>query len=437
MATDGVLAGIKVVDLSEQVPGPYATRMLAGLGADVIKVERPDSGDRLRQRPAMFDAENRGKRDMSVDLKSPDGRAALLRVIAAADVLVETYRPGVMDRLGLGFDAVRAVNPRIVYLSISGYGGTGPYRDLPGHDFQYLAYAGAIPPPPPAAAAGYVPTTLPVADMGASVYALLAVVLALHEKLARPSAFAARHLDVAIADCTLAMMEPRIAEALTEPTSADALARPGYGVYLTADGRYVSIGALEDHFWARLVRALELDELSGPEFAGFQQRRRHVGVIEPLLRQRAARYDRAALVELLHRHDVPVAPVNDLHEPVRDANYLARGMVYEVPGASLLRVAEWPTAFRAFTSDAPLSPTPQLGQHSREVLAEHGFAEAEISALIEAGVVRQAVRAPDIAPAPDIAQALGLAPCFAGLAEDPPDLTALLRGTTPDPGDGR
>ena len=99
----------------------------------------------------------------------------------------------------------------------------------------------------------------------------------LHEKLARPSAFAGRHLDVAMADCTLAMMEPRIAEALTEQTSADALFRPGYGVYLTADARYVSIGALEDHFWQRLVRALELDELSGAEFAGYQQRRRHIG----------------------------------------------------------------------------------------------------------------------------------------------------------------
>src|SRR5580692_4390031 len=348
MASDGVLGGIKVVDLSEQVPGPYATRLLAGLGADVIKVERPDSGDRLRHRPAMFAAENRGKRDLSVDLKSADGRAALLRVIASADVLVETYRPGVMDRLGLGFDAVLQVNPRIVYLSISGYGATGPYRDLPGHDFQYLSFAGAIPPPKPAFAADYVPTTLPVADMGAAVYSVLAVVLALHEKLARPSAFAGRHLDMAMADCTLAMMEPRIAEALTEPTSADALIRPGYGVYLTADERYVSIGALEDHFWERLVSALDLDELSGGEFARYQQRRRHIEQIERALRERVARYDRAALIELLIRHDVPVAPVYDLHEPVRDPHFRARRMVYDVPGESLPRVAEWPPAFDSF-----------------------------------------------------------------------------------------
>ena len=390
MAVDGVLSGVKVVDLSEQVPGPYATRLLAGLGADVVKVERPDSGDRLRHRPAMFDAENRGKRDLSLDLKSPDGRDALLRVIAASDVLVETYRPGVMDRLGLGFDAVLRVNPRIVYLSISGYGGTGPYRDLPGHDFQYLSYAGAIPPPKPAFAADYVPTTLPVADMGASVYALLAVVLALHEKLARPADFAGRHLDVAMADCTLAMMEPRIAEALTVATSADALIRPGYGVYLTADERYVSIGALEDHFWERLVLALELPELSGGEFATFQQRKGHIGEIERLLRHRIAGYDRDALIALLVKHDVPVAPVYDLHEPVRDPHFLARGMVYQVPGESQPRVAEWPAAFSGFASSAPLAATPLIGQHSREVLAEHGFSEAEIGALIEAGVVRQA-----------------------------------------------
>jgi CoA:oxalate CoA-transferase len=389
MASDGVLGGIKVVDLSEQVPGPYATRLLAGLGADVIKVERPDAGDRLRQRPVMFAAENRGKRDLSVDLKSADGRDAVLRMIAAADVVVETYRPGVMDRLGLGFDALLRVNPQIIYLSISGYGATGPYRDLPGHDFQYLSFAGAIPPPKPYFAADYVPTTLPVADMGASLYSLLAVVLALHEKLARPADFTGRHLDVAVSDCTLALMEPRLAEALSEQTSADALVRPGYGVYLTADDRYVSIGALEDHFWERLVRALQLEELSGGQFASYQQRRRHIGQIERPLRERIAGYDRDALIELLIRHDVPVAPVYDLHEPVRDPHFLERGMIYHVPGESQPRVAEWPPAFDAFASRARLTPAPRIGQHSREVLAEHGLDAAYVDALVEAGVVRQ------------------------------------------------
>jgi CoA:oxalate CoA-transferase len=239
-----------------------------------------------------------------------------------------------------------------------------------------------------------------------------------------------------MADCTLAMMEPRIAEALTEPTSADALIRPGYGVYLTSDGRYVSIGALEDHFWERLVRALGLDELSGGEFAGYQQRRRHIDQIETALRDRVARYDQAALIELLIRHDVPVAPLNDLHDPVRDPHFLARGMVYQVPGESLPRVAEWPAAFGSFATAAPLTPTPRLGQHSREVLAEHGLDEAEISALIGAGAVRQDETesgAPIDAEVVRQAAWLGPAPCFAGLAEDPPDLTALLGGAPAAP----
>jgi CoA:oxalate CoA-transferase len=400
VAADGVLGGIKVVDLSEQVPGPYATRLLAGLGADVIKVERPDAGDRLRQRPVMFAAENRGKRDLSVDLKSADGRAALLRLIAAADVLVETYRPGVMDRLGLGFETLLEVNPQIIYLSISGYGASGPYRDLPGHDFQYLSFAGAIPPPESYFAADYVPTTLPAADMGASLYSLLAVVLALYEKLASPASFAGRHLDVAMSDCTLAMMEPRIAEALSEQTSADALVRPGYGIYLTADERYVTIGALEDHFWERLVRALQLEELSGGQFARYQQRRRHIGQIEPLLRERIGSCDREALIELLIRHDVPVAPVNHLHEPVRDPHFRDRGMIYDVPDENQPRVAEWPPVFETFASRARLTPAPRIGQHSREVLAEHGLDAAHIDALVQAGVVRQdAASCPPTVPA--------------------------------------
>ncbi|MFE2734936.1 CaiB/BaiF CoA transferase family protein [Streptomyces sp. NPDC056723] len=392
---EAVLAGVRIVDLSEQVPGPYATRLLAGLGADVIKVERPDSGDRLRHRPVMFDAENRGKRDLSIDLKAPEGRAALLRLIASADVLVEGFRPGVMDRLGLGFEALTETNPKLIYLSISGYGADGPYRDLPGHDFQYLAFAGAIPCPQTYFAADYVPTTLPVADMGTSVYSVLAVVLALLEKQRDPDTFTARHLDVGMSDCTLALMEPRIAEALSEPSSAAALVRPGYGVYATADGRYLSIGALEDHFWKRLVDALGLDELAHERFAAYQDRRRLIDQIEKPLRERVAGFTRDALIELLVRHDVPVAPVNDLHEAAEDPHFRARGMVYQVPGDERPRVAEWPVALDHFADRGRLTPTPQLGQHSRDVLTEYGFGNNEINDLIASGVVRQADTTPD------------------------------------------
>jgi crotonobetainyl-CoA:carnitine CoA-transferase CaiB-like acyl-CoA transferase len=385
-----VLSGVRVLDLCEQVPGPYSSRLLAGLGADVIKVERPGAGDPLRARPFMFEAENRGKRDLCLDLKSAAGRSALLAVAAKTDVFIEGFRPGVTDRLGVGFDDVVAVNPKIIYASISGFGASGPYRDLPGHDFQYLSYAGGIPAPEAYFAADYVPTTLPVADMGASVFATLSIVLALHERQRDPQSFAARHLDIGMSDCTLALMEPRIAEALSEPTSAAALVRPGYGVYRTADDRYVSIGALEDHFWTRMTTALGLDELGGERYATWQQRREHIADLEAPLRDRVATFDRDVLIDLLVKVDVPVAPVNDLHEAAADPHARARGMVYDVPGGDWPRVAEWPVALAGFADRDRLTRTPQVGQHSREVLRECGLTEAELDSLVAAGAIHQA-----------------------------------------------
>jgi len=386
-----VLAGISVVDFSEQVPGPHATRLLTGLGAEVIKIERPDEGDRLRHRPAMFESQNRGKRSLAVDLKHPEGRAAVLRLIVGADVVVEGYRPGVMDRLGLGFADLVQVNPRLIYASISGYGASGPYRDVPGHDFQYLSYVGAIPPPPKEAVADYVPTTLPVADLGAAVYATLAVVLALHERALDPDQFEPRHLDVAMTDCALAMMEPRIAEALSVSTTAEALRRPGYGVFATRDGRLVTIGALEDQFWHRLATALALPRLDAAEYATFPQRRQHVEEIDAVLRPRVADFDQADLIELLLAHDVPVAPVNDLHQPVHDPHFIARGMIASSPLAPTTRVAEWPVALNAFADRDRLTEAPAVGEHSCEVLTAAGLSPHDIAELVAAGVVRTAV----------------------------------------------
>jgi crotonobetainyl-CoA:carnitine CoA-transferase CaiB-like acyl-CoA transferase len=395
-STPAVLDGTTLLDLSEQVPGPNATRLLAALGATVIKVERP-TGDPLRDRPAMFASQNRGKRDLCIDLKAPAGRATLLRLVQQVDVLVEGFRPGVMDRLGLGFTELSAVNPRLIQLSISGYGAEGPYRDLPGHDFQYLSLAGGIPAPPPEFAAAYVPTTVPVADLGAAVWAALTVVTALHEKLRLGAAFTARRFDLAMTDCVLAMMEPRIAEAMTMPTTAAALARPGYGVYLTADGGYVTIGALEDHFWERLVDCLELSELS-ELYPTFQQRRDHVGKIEPLLRRRVAELTREQVIDLLVKNDVPIAPVNDLHDPVRDEHFRRRGMVYEVPGEEHRRVSEWPVAMDAFAARDVTAVAPGIGQHSRPTLAGFGFTDSEIDELISGGIVRQSGETPSAPP---------------------------------------
>jgi crotonobetainyl-CoA:carnitine CoA-transferase CaiB-like acyl-CoA transferase len=390
MTRGQLLTGVKVVDFSEQVPGPHATRLLTGLGADVVKIERPDEGDRLRARPALFESQNRGKRSLAIDLKDERGRRTVLDLVAAADVVVEGYRPGVMDRLGLGFDDLTRINPRLIYASISGFGASGPYRNRPGHDFQYLSYVGAIPAPPSEAVAGYVPTTLPVADLGAALYAELAIVLALYERLLDPDGFRGRHLDVAMSDCALAMMEPRIAEALTVATTAEALRRPGYGVFETGDGRLVTIGALEDHFWTRLATALSLPELLDDRYATFADRREHVERIDAVLRARVAAFDQDELLKLLLEHDVPVAPVNDLHQPIEDAHFLARGMVVTSSTPPGTRVSEWPVALDVFADRDRLTSAPAIGEHTADVLAEAGLSTDDIAELRAAGVVRMA-----------------------------------------------
>lgn len=391
MPTAGLpLSGVRVVDFSEQVPGPNATRLLTALGGEVTKIERPGGGDRLRHRPAMFEAENRGKRSLAVDLKTDAGRELALLLASTADIVVEGYRPGVMDRLRLGYADISRTNPQVVYVSISGYGAHGPYRDLPGHDFQYLSRVGAIPQPANGQAGTYVPTTLPVADLGSSLYASLGIVLALLEKAQDPTGFTGRHLDVAMADCALAMMEPRIAEALQVEDTAAALSRPGYGIYRTADGRHVTIGALEDHFWTRLVAALELPDLSTDAYRAFEDRRARVAEIESVLRPRVAGFDRDDLVHLLVEHDVPVAPVNDLHEPVRDAHFTERGMVTTHPDAPTTRIAAWPAALSPFTDRDRLTAAPRVGEHSREVLLAAGVPADDVERLVASGVVHQA-----------------------------------------------
>ncbi|MEV6929185.1 CaiB/BaiF CoA-transferase family protein [Dactylosporangium sp. NPDC051485] len=387
---NGILAGFTVVDCSELLPGPNATRLLSALGARVIKVERPDHGDRLRSRPFMFEAENRGKESIAVDLKNPAGLDVVKKLVGIADVFVEGYRPGVLDRLGLGFETLRQINPGIVYLSVSGYGQSGPYRNLSGHDFQYLSFAGAIPAPKPEFAADYVPTSLPVADMGSALYGVLGVVLALFQKRNDPDAFTARHLDVAMADCALALMEPRIAEGMVEENPADALRRPAYGVFETKDGGYVTIGAIEDKFFVSLVTALGLEQFIGAPYATFALRKCHYDDIQPALREKVKQYDRDELVRLLIDKDVPVAPVNNLAEPTRDAHFLARGMVYDDGGS--VRVSEWPAALDGFASRDRLTPSPELGEDTYRILSDLGLDDNAAAELIRSGAVRSSER---------------------------------------------
>lgn len=261
------LRGVRVLDFTTLLPGPLATLVLAEAGADVVKVERP-GGDPMRAQPPLLDGEsvpfamlNRGKRSVEIDLKAPGGPERLAPLLESADVLVEQFRPGVMERLGLGYEAVRARNPRVVYCSISGYGQTGPRAGVAGHDLNYVAEAGMLALTADADGAPSMPH-VQVADIGAGSYpAVINVLLALFR--ARATGEGA-WLDIAMTEQVLPFLWQALAEAWAGEVPAPnrlALAggSPRYGLYPTADGGALAVGALEDRFWANFCDLVDLE----------------------------------------------------------------------------------------------------------------------------------------------------------------------------------
>ncbi|MGY6571117.1 MAG: CaiB/BaiF CoA transferase family protein [Salinarimonas sp.] len=326
------LANIRVADFTELLPGPFMTQALVELGADVVKIERPPHGDPVRRgSPGLFGTVNRGKRSVMLDLKSREGLAEGLRLAEAVDIVVEGYRPGVMARLGLGYDAVRERNPTIIYLSLTGYGQEGPMRFVPGHDVNYLASAGVTslcgePDAPPRHGIG-----LPIADLGGSMYALSALMAALFQ---RERTGRGQHLDVSMTDCAAHWLNARKGVFHHNGTNGlraqrrAALTRPAYGVFDCRDGS-VTIAALEAHFWKSLVKTLKLERFGGPEYDALPARIRDCGPINAAVAEAIAGMSRAQAVELLLEADVPVAPVLSPAEADTSPHFAARGLARE------------------------------------------------------------------------------------------------------------
>ncbi|MGY4803435.1 CaiB/BaiF CoA transferase family protein [Teichococcus aerofrigidensis] len=316
------LHGLRVLDFSELLPGPFLTGCLAELGATVLKVERPPAGDPVRRMsPGVFGAANRGKDSVLIDLKQPEGRAQAQALADDFDVLIESFRPGVMARLGLDYSGLAARNPKLIYVSLSGYGQNGPYAAVPGHDLNYLSVAGlkAI----SSGSAG-----VPVADLCGSVYGLAGVLAAL---LQRATTGRGQHLDVALAECALHWMNPRLgrfAGAGAEDLEAQrrmALARPGYGAFACRDGRSISIGALEDHFWARLASSLMLAPFDTDDHARMAQRVPQTEAINALIATRCAEEESEPLLQRLLAADIPAAPVVSPAELAQFPQFVVRG----------------------------------------------------------------------------------------------------------------
>ncbi|MDX2009048.1 MAG: CaiB/BaiF CoA-transferase family protein [Myxococcaceae bacterium] len=378
------LEGLKVLDLSRLLPGPYATLVLADLGATVDKVEEPQGGDYTRHMPpmkgevsALFLALNRNKRSLTLDLKSPEGVSALKRLAARYDVLVESFRPGVMDKLGVGFEALAKENPRLIYCSISGYGATGPDRLKAGHDLNYIARSGAL-------AYGGVaggPPAMPGVQMadigGGSLFALVGILAALHE---RQRTGQGRFVDISMTEGSLAFLHMHLGARLMMGAESGPLQRGAealnggyacYGLYRTQDDRWLAVGSLEPKFFGGLCEVLERPDLMPGGYDTGAEGRATRRELEALFAAKPL----AHWVELFRRHDLCIEPVNEGDEVLNDPQLVARGMFVKAGDVMHLKT---PLHF----GPMPTRDSPGLGAHTDEVLREAGFSDDERRALV-------------------------------------------------------
>jgi crotonobetainyl-CoA:carnitine CoA-transferase CaiB-like acyl-CoA transferase len=389
------LHGIRVVDVTTSLAGPYCTEVLAALGADVIKIEPPRGGDEARTwGPPFWDGEstlfltvNAGKRSVCVDLRR--GLDVVLRLVDRADVFVQSLRPGLADERGLGADALRARNPRLVYCSIRSFGPVGPWRDRPGYDPLAQAAGGIVSVTGEAGRDG-VRAGVSVADQGTGMWGALAIVAALHE---RESTGEGREVDVSLYETALGFMAYHLtgflgAGAVPAGRGTEFPSIAPYQAFPARDGRLM-VAAANDRLFAALVEAVGAPELAAdPRFASNSDRVANRGELTPLLEARFATEDRATWLQRLGEAGVPAAPVQDVSEVVSAEQTEALGILQELPHAvvSGLRLPAFPVSLdgeRLVHRSAP----PELGAHTREVLAEAGYADEEIDELVADGVV--------------------------------------------------
>jgi crotonobetainyl-CoA:carnitine CoA-transferase CaiB-like acyl-CoA transferase len=393
----GALADVRVLDLTRLLPGGFCSLLLADLGADVVKVEDTGLGDYVRWAPpyygddsrhalgtrsALYLALNRGKRSIRLDLKQEAGRDALLRLVREFDVVLESFRPGVLDRLGCGYGAMREANPRIVYCPITGYGQSGPFTQRAGHDLNYLALIGLLgltgePTGRPVQPAGQ------IADVGGgALMAAIGVLAALRE---RDRSGEGQLVDVSMADGALSWLAMVAAAYLCDgrvPRRGAEQLTGGFVCYLpyeAADG-WVTCGALEPKFWQRFCEATGHPELIDKQFEppGSEAWRRIADVFRSRTREEWRAFN--------DEHDAMIEPVLDLDEALASALVREREMVVEVdqPELGPVRLLASPLKLSRTPAD-PTRPAPALGEHTEDVLREAGFDEEEVGSLLASG----------------------------------------------------
>ena len=394
IAQDKPLQGLKVLDITHMLAGPYCTWMLGLMGADVIKVERPGEGDFARaiapfraDESLYFMSVNRNKRSITLNLKTEEGKKILCDLIAQSDILVENNRAGVMDRLSLGYKDARAINPRLIYASISGYGQTGPYRHKPAFDVIAQAVSGMMSITgqeggPPARVG------VSIGDIASGLFAAVAVLAAVE---GRHKSGEGAFVDVSMMDCQLALMENAVSRYLNAGEvpvrlgSRHPLIAP-FQSFDTAD-QPIAICVDTEPQWHRFCHALGLEALlDDPRFADGPMRAARHAELEPLLKAVFSQGRRDDFLERLEAADVPCSPINSIPEVTQDPQVAHRQVLVEVPEASGIKYVGAPFHYNGGPVSGETAP-PALGAHSEEILAELGLDNVRIAELRRNGVL--------------------------------------------------
>lgn len=383
------LKGVNILDLSRLFPGPYGTRLLADLGADVIKVEDPEDGDYLRSMTPNADLDgdeishffamlNRNKRSLTLNLKSDEGRELFYELVATADVVVETFRPGVTERLGVDYETLLEHNPDLVYCSLTGFGQNGPYHDISGHDLNYVAVSGILSMNGEGGRDPVVPGTA-IADLSSGTFLALSVLAALQDE-------GNQYIDVSMTDVATEWSLPYIWHAFDgrkPPVRGGTRHQkyPSYAVYRTKDDKHIAIAAAEPKFWENLCTAVGLEEHINDHHSSDDEVRL---AIRAELQELFLSEPRNYWVEYLKNYDVPVSPVNELSEVETDPHVDERGLVVDTDGMG--KQFRFPILFEESIDEFRLSP-PNLGEHTDEVLTEIGVDDEKRRELHDRDIV--------------------------------------------------
>jgi len=389
------LEGVRILDLSRYLPGPFCTQILADFGAEVIKVEDPKGGDLGRSltpciegESARFYTVNRNKKSISLDLRKKEGKAIFKKLVASADVVVDQFRPGVMAQMGLGYDQLREINERLIYCAITGYGLTGPLRDVAGHDLNYLSLAGVTGltgtyQGPPAMSG------VQIADIaGGTLYAVIAILLAL---ASREKNGKGQLCDVAMLDGSISLLAYTLGEWSgwgRLPERGNDVLTGGYAcynVYQTKDNQYVSLGAVEDKFWAEFC-----ERIGRPEYIKMQwdtaQQPEVIADVKEIMRGKT----RDEWVEFFVSSDICFTPVLTLEEMCEQPQVVAREMILKLRNVRNSGKDVALTGVPVKLSETPgkaVLTFPKLGEHNEEILTAMGFSAADMERLRRDGVI--------------------------------------------------